>query len=154
MSKHDIGIDGKKNSRRMPITTAEIAARVRAGETPAEVAASVGATVHGIYRRFTKSGYGQDGHPRAEPQPTPVVDLLAPTYGPALDWIPDDPTPCHGQFAAFTSPNVDDHLAVRHLCSGCPVADECAAAVGAYADGTYAGVLYRDGHPVETEATA
>lgn len=150
MSKHDIGIDGKKNYRRMPITTSEIATRLRDGETLEDIADSVGASVSGIYRRLLKGGYDTDGTVRRIPRPDNAEHHPLPAW---LNPSADAP-PCDGRGDLFTSPDLADHLQVRDACTGCPFAVDCAESLGPWSDGTYAGKLYRDGRPVKTPPTA
>lgn len=64
--------------------------------------------------------------------------------------------PCYGQAELFDSVEVADHEEARDICAGCPVKAACADALqdakrqygNGAPDGTWAGVLYKNGRQV------
>lgn len=57
--------------------------------------------------------------------------------------------PCYALPELFVSTNPIDHRQARRGCSNCPLRDTCKPPAGGNADGTYGGVLYRDGKAIE-----
>lgn len=60
--------------------------------------------------------------------------------------------PCYGQFHLFDSTNLNDHTEARAHCGGCQIRDACHNQRPPWADGTWAGELYKDGDRVEVSS--
>lgn len=134
-----------RNRRDLP-GGGELAEMIRGGETVASLRERFGTGQQTIYVRLRDSGYLASGE-SAHKQP-PRITVPERAVMPIAD---DDAPACHdADPLLFESTFLEDHRRAKAICRTCPA--RMFAACGRLADdqerhdGTWAGVLYVDGH--------